>query len=221
MSPSRRVIVERPEAADGATGRCARSGDPASLAPRRRMHATLGALWLSLGLAHPCLADEPAATLRCDVAGRNWSIAYHPGLESHDGTEDAATVVRFWSLVDTDHPCPDDTSHSIDPCGELIDRERRLDCAIGEDRFEFVFKPGVPNVNLQGRCGGAVFGRVSVLRNGRTELEDVLFEDYDCHRRECYVHSVTWRAGDAAPRVLRSRYPDWEPDGNAPADDCR
>ncbi len=142
-------------------------------------------------------AQEPAASCSCNRQAGTLVIRYTPDLnEAKPPWPKKPTPVLFMSLLDLDEA--QTTVQST--------RSKTIYCRLKSDRFEITLEPGVPNVNLLGRCGAAVTGIVTVKRNGRIAMGSQEFEDLNCHERQRMLEKITFRDGATKPELTYTRY---------------
>lgn len=146
--------------------------------------------------ALPLVAQDPAASYACNRKSGTLVIRYSPDFREQKPAWPA--TVRFMSLL-------------------ILDREQTtventksmaFTCRLARDRFDITFQPGVPNVNLLGRCGDAVTGIVTVKRNGNVVVDEKEFEAMNCHEREQFLSKITFRDGSPEPSLAYSKYPE-------------
>ena len=144
-------------------------------------------------------AQEAAASASCDAARGVLVIRYSPDVAETQATWPASPPpVRFMALLVLDEAqstVEDTTSESFT-------------CQLAKDRLEVTLEPGVPNPNLLGRCGAAVTGLVTVVRNGVKVLDEQEFEAINCHERENYIDTITFEDGVAQPAIHHASYPE-------------
>jgi hypothetical protein len=102
----------------------------------------------------------------------------------------------FYSLIDL-------AEDSVTVVGT---RSKEFVCVLKTDTLEVTLEPGVPNVNLLGRCGAEITGLLSIKRNGRPLMTEEPFENLDCHERERRMDAVTVRKGSAKPEITYGTY---------------
>jgi len=81
-------------------------------------------------------------------------------------------------------------------------------CDLKSVHYDVTLEPGVPNIDLLGRCGDAVTGIISVKRNGAAVLTEQEFEAINCHEREKYIKTVTFTAGSSKATLEYATYGD-------------
>ncbi len=148
-------------------------------------------------LTHPASAQGPAASCACDTKAGTLVIRYNPGLgETKPALPKIPAPVHFMSLLE------------LDKAQTTVEgtKSKSFTCQLKSDRFEITLEPGVPNPNLLGRCGGAVTGIVTVKRNGAVVLDEQEFEAMNCHERETFLSSVTFRDGSQKPILVYTKY---------------
>ncbi len=147
--------------------------------------------------ALPAAAQGAAATCVCDPKAGTRVIRYAPDLGDVKPPWPAAPApVLFMELLD------------LDKAQTTVEgtRSKSFTCRLKSSAFEVTLEPGVPNANLLGRCGGAVTGIVTVTRDGTVVLDEVEFEAINCHEREKYVESITFRDGASKPVMTYGTY---------------
>jgi hypothetical protein len=166
----------------------------------RAVALILAALAGALGGA--ALGQEPAASCSCDPARGALVIRYTPDLgTAAPPWPEAPSPTRFFELLDLDQ-----TESTVEDTRTAV-----LTCHLAHDRFEITLGPGVPNVSLVGRCGAAVTGWVTVLRNGVAVLKEQWFEELNCHERERLLESITFRDGSPKPVLRYTAYEEPDP----------
>jgi hypothetical protein len=134
---------------------------------------------------------DAAVTWSCRPNKGPLIIHYYPSLAEASPEVKKLNPLIFFSLVDLD-------TDSVSVTGS---RSRKIICQLKEDRLEVILKPGVPNINLLGRCGAAITGILSIKRNGKPIMTGEPFENLNCHERERFIKTVTIRAGSAIPEI--------------------
>jgi hypothetical protein len=151
-----------------------------------------------LARAEIAAAQDPAASVLCDREAGTLVVRYTDAL--HAEAPAWSAPIRFLDLLDLD-----ETESTVEGT-----RSQTVTCRLGDEELEVVLAPGVPNVNLLGRCGAAVTGVVTVKQHGEVALAETWFEDLDCHARERMLVRVTLRRGAAEPEL---EYRAYESDG--------
>ena len=156
-----------------------------------------GAAVLALGIARSLAAQDPAASVDCDPHARTLVIRYTPELsEEKPAWPERPAPIHFYSLLDLD-----EAESTV-----VGTRSESVACRLGDDRFDVILVPAVPNPNLLGRCGAAYTGVVTVKRNGTVVLDEVEFEDLDCHDRRRMLVRIEFRSGEAQARLEHVAY---------------
>lgn len=149
---------------------------------------------LLLGFAASAPAEETRAWVDCDPAAKRLVVAYDPGDESNVYQGEAVFTVRFMALLELVGSTVVDT------------HDATVTCRLPGDTLAVRLEPAISNVNLLGRCGAAVGGRIAIAR-GDAKLVDALpFESADCTELERYVARITVRAGEPRALVEYRRY---------------
>lgn len=149
-------------------------------------------------LAAAAAGQQPAASCTSDPKAGRLVIRYTYELNEENPPWPASPEpVLFFSLL------------VLDSTGSVVEETRSdtLKFNLKSDTFEVILEPGVPNVYLQGRCGAAVTGVVTVKRNGKVVLNAKEFEDIDCHKRERFISRIAFRAGSSKPEIRYAEYP--------------
>lgn len=163
----------------------------------RSLLYTAISLLIVFGLIVPALAEDSAATCACDAKSGTLTIRYTPDFnETKPAWPTTPESVHFMSLLvlDKQETTVEDT------------KSKTFTCRLKSDQFEVTLEPGVPNPNLLGRCGAAVTGIVTVKRNGAIVLDEQEFEAMNCHEREKYIKTITFKEGSAKPALVQARY---------------
>jgi hypothetical protein len=166
--------------------------------PRLRSIQVLLSL-LSFCFVLDASAQEPAASCAADAKTGTLVVRYTPDLsEETPAWPEKPEPVHFFKLL------------VLDSTGSMVEdtQIRTFKFKLRSDVFEVLLEPGVPNVNLQGMCGGAVTGIVTVTRNAMKILDAKEFEGLDCFNREKYIRRITFRAGSSKPEMLYGKYPE-------------
>lgn len=148
----------------------------------RGMRAPLLVLLAALSAPAPASAQDPAVRLTCDETAGRFVIDYLPDASEGPDTDG---LLRFMLLLD------------FDEAGTTIVGSSTLlqECVLGTVRYEIELAPLVPNVNLLGRCGGALAGTIAVKRDEVVVLETLELEALNCHERERRVARVVLEPG--------------------------
>jgi len=161
-----------------------------------RNQVLYGALLAFALSAAPALAQEDAAaSCACNRSGGTLVIRYTDTLGEAKWPKEPRPIV-FMSLLDVDEKTTSVTGS----------RSKTLRCRLKHDVFEIKLEPGVPNVNLLGRCGAAVTGIVTVKRNGVVVIAEKWFEELNCFEREKFLDRITFRDRVAEPELHYAGY---------------
>jgi hypothetical protein len=166
---------------------------------RRASIIVLFAFLLSSISAISAFAQTPVASCAADAKTGTLVIRYTPDLNDETPAwPEKPEPVHFFKLL------------VLDSTGSMVEdtQIRTFKFKLRSDAFEVLLEPGVPNVNLQGMCGGAVTGIVTVKRNGAKILDAKEFEALDCFNREKYIRRITFRAGSSRPEMQYGKYPE-------------
>ncbi len=175
-------------------------------APHGETHMRRGSIVTALGLfaiilfwSNNLRAQGPAASCSCDAKAGILVIRYTPDLsQASPQWPKQPPPVLFMSLLDLDG----------DQTTVEGTRSKTISCRLKSARFEVKLEPGVPNINLLGRCGGAVTGVVTVKRNGAVVLNEQEFEGMNCHERKRMLERITFRDGSPKPDLTYVPYPE-------------
>jgi hypothetical protein len=146
----------------------------------------------------PAIAQEldAAVTWTCNSKEGTLLINYYPSLADAKPDVKKNNPLVFYSLVKLEK------NRSI-----IADtKTKKIECKLKNDKIELIFEPGVPNVNLLGRCGAAITGIVTIIQNGKPILTEKEFENINCHEREQWIESITIREGSATPEIKYKSY---------------
>jgi hypothetical protein len=149
--------------------------------------------------ALPAPAQNPAASCECNPKAGTLVIRYtNDYAKDNPPWPKGLQRVEFFSLLvlNKDQTTVEDT------------RSKRVLCNLKSERFEVLLEPGVPNVNLLGRCGADVTGVVTVKRNGTVVINEQEFEDLNCHERKRMLDRITFRVGKTKPELHDAGYPE-------------
>ncbi|HEV8580005.1 MAG TPA: hypothetical protein VGX68_13100 [Thermoanaerobaculia bacterium] len=164
---------------------------------RHLLISTLALLAVCGFASRSAQAQDPAASWSCSTKAGILAIRYTPELsEVNPPWPKQPPPVHFMSLLD------------LNKAGSQIEgtRTKTVSCRLKSDRFEITLAPGIPNVNLLGRCGADVTGVVTVKRNGAVVLSEQEFEDMDCHARERMLERITFKDGSPKPDLTYVGY---------------
>jgi hypothetical protein len=148
---------------------------------------------LAASVSHPGFAEfvelSASATSTCQPEKQRLVVRYFPSLTEAQVRK--LKPVVFFRLL------------KLGKDGATVTgtRSSSFDCRLGADRYTVTLSPGVPNPNLNGRCGAAITGLLSVKRNDSALLSELEFEPLDCHSRQRYVSSVIFRPGVEKPEI--------------------
>jgi len=152
---------------------------------------------LSVFLSDSTWAQAPAASCSCNAKSRTLVIRYTPDLsEAKPQWPGEPRPILFMSLL------------VLNKAQTIVrsTRSRTISCQLNSDQFAITFEPGVPNVDLLGRCGAEVTGVVTVKRNGTVILKEQEFENMNCHERERMLERITLREGSSKPELTYVGY---------------
>jgi hypothetical protein len=139
---------------------------------------------------------DAAVTWSCQPQQGILRIHYYPSLANAKPEVKKEQPLVFYSLVNLDK----------DGTSVTGARSKKIVCQLKTDKLEITFEPGVPNVNLLGRCGAEITGLLSVKRNGRPLLTEEPFENLNCHERARRIDAVTIRDGSPKPEIRYGTY---------------
>jgi hypothetical protein len=141
---------------------------------------------------------DAAASVACEPEPGRVVIRYVPSLGDAPAALKAQQPLVFYKLVKL---AKDGTT--VTGAGS-----KTYACKLKRDAFTITLKPGVPNVDLLGRCGAEITGLLSITRNGVVVLDEESFENLNCHEREERIESVILRDGAAKPEIVRVKHED-------------
>ncbi len=152
------------------------------------------------GTAHADV-QEAVARIRCAAAADTLVIAYQllpPEKIRELMRTDGERTVHFWSLVEYSRRADGDPDRVTGV------RDVSRTCRLSDGVYEVVLRPGIPNLNLQGRCGAAITGQVKVLHAGKSILSETAFENLDCARRDSSISEVSISGKTGQVRIKRA-----------------
>jgi hypothetical protein len=161
-----------------------------------RVLCLLIGLLLSIAVSLQGQELDSAVTWSCQPQQGVLVIQYYPSLTDAKPEVKKQYPLVFYSLVNLDK----------DGTSVTGARAKKIVCQLKIDKLEVTFEPGVPNVNLLGRCGAAITGLLSIKRNGRPLLTEEPFENLNCHERERRIDAVTIRDGSPKPEIQYGTY---------------
>jgi hypothetical protein len=147
-------------------------------------------------LPRAALAQDAAATWSCEPERDRVVIQYIASLASAEPSAKERDLVIFYSLLNL----------ARDRVTVTSTRSTTYTCKLKGATITATLGPGVPNVNLLGRCGAEITGVVSIQRDDRSILEDEPFENLNCHERERRIDTITIRGDGSKPDVRYVSY---------------
>jgi len=156
----------------------------------------LSGLLLSIAGSLQAQELDAAVTWSCQPKQGLLVIHYYPSLAEAKPEVKKQHPLVFYSLIDLENGGSSVTGS----------RSKKVVCQFKIDSIEVTLEPGVPNINLLGRCGAAITGIFSIKRNGKPLLIAEPFENLDCHARERYIDVVTIRDGSTKPKIHYRTY---------------
>lgn len=138
---------------------------------------------LAIALLFPAnfaYADDSGVVITCDHKKQKLLIEYHKDMSDIKLNSKNSEKVNFWDLVITEK-CSKDDRFPGDACFVTGIKEKNINCSLGKNHYRVTLKPIPYNPNdLEGECGAAVTGSVSISKDGHKFLDETYFEDPRC-----------------------------------------
>jgi hypothetical protein len=132
--------------------------------------------------AHFAFADDygTGVVVSCDNQKQKLLVEYHKDMSSVKPMLENSKRVSFWNLLIIDK-CSKDDRFPGDPCSVIGIKEENFNCSLGKNNYQVTLRPIAYNPsNMEGECGAAVTGAVSILKDGNNFLDATNFEEPNC-----------------------------------------
>jgi hypothetical protein len=132
--------------------------------------------------AHFTYADDygSGAVVSCDSKKQQLLVEYHKVMSSVKPRLENSKMVSFWNLLIIEK-CSKDDRFPGDPCSVIGIKEENINCSLGKSNYQVTLRPIAFNPNaLQGACGAAATGSVSIRKDGNKFLDETYFEEPSC-----------------------------------------
>lgn len=155
-------------------------------------------LFLASTYAHPAIAVDDGAIVTCDQQKKILKIEHI--LEPSNGfwKKYPSTGINFSDLL------------IIKKDRVIRHKTKTFKCRLNDANIKVTIEPQPFNDDIQGQCGAAVTGIITVARNDKTVLNREPFDtSSDCIvEGGIIIKSITVTSGDSAPQVKRIKKPD-------------
>jgi len=130
-------------------------------------------------------ADNSSVVVSCNTDKKQLLIEYYTSFDvSAVRPKKPATtqIIDLWDLVSFEK-CPKGHPLAGDACSVKSEKDKIVTCKLGNSLFQVIIKPLPFNPSdLQGACGAAITGTVTIMKDNHTFLEETLLQSQDCEK---------------------------------------
>lgn len=129
-------------------------------------------------------ADDSSVVVSCNTDRKQLLIEYFTSFEvSAVRPKNPATtqIIKLWDLV-TFEKCPKGHPYAGDACFVKSEQDKIATCKLDNSLFRVIIKPLPFNPDLQGACGAAITGTITIIKDNKTFLEETMLQSQDCEK---------------------------------------